>query len=436
MAGEIAVFLADDNLIAREGVRALLEREPDIAVVGAAADYDELVAGAATAAPHVVVTDIRMPPTFRREGIDGAREVRRRHPGTGIVILSQYEEPAFAVSLLSEGAAGLAYLLKDRVADGDQLVRAVREVSAGGSVLDVRIVEGLLGPVQSEEQLSEQEEALLRQVAEGRPIKAIAVTDASTPEAVSTAIEDLFRKLAVGISEGRRGALERLKRLHQAIVEREQQGERLSRLLPSGFAEKLRAGGYRLGETELLEVTILMCDIRGYSAIAERADPSALARQLGEHRAAMSAAVSAEDGTVMQFVGDAVMAVFGAQLGQERHAERALAAAFAMHAAQDEINRRWREDQLPPFRLGIGLSTGRVAAALLGSEERLEYSLVGDSVNLAQHLQQRAGPGETVVSQATADELGDRLDAEALGAARLKGREAEVHALRVRALQA
>jgi adenylate cyclase len=116
-----------------------------------------------------------MPPTFQREGIDAAREVRRRHPGTGIVILSQYEEPEFAVSLLSEGAAGIAYLLKDRVAEGDQLVRAVREVSAGGSTIDPRIVERLLNPVRADEDLSGSEEILLRHIAEGRPIKAIAV---------------------------------------------------------------------------------------------------------------------------------------------------------------------------------------------------------------------------------------------------------------------
>ena len=432
MSREISVFLADDNLIVREGVRALLELEPDINVVGAASDYDGLVEGAVAAEPHVVVTDIRMPPTFQREGIDAAREVRRRHPGTGIVILSQYEEPEFAVTLLSEGAAGIAYLLKDRVAEGDQLVRAVREVSAGGSTIDPRIVERLLNPVRADEGLSGNEEVLLRHIAEGRPIKAIAVVERTTPEAISAAIDDLFLNLARSASEGKQEALDHLKTLQRAIVEREEQGERLSRLLPFGLAQRLSKEGYRIGETELLEVTILMSDVRGYSTIAERADPSALAGQLNEHRAAMSSAVSAEGGTVMQFVGDSVMAVFGAMLGDEGHAEHALAAARAMHAAQEEINRRWEAEALPSFHLGIGLSTGRVAAALLGSEERLEYSLVGDSVNLAQRLQQWAEPGEIVVSEATVNALDDRLDTEPLEAGRVKGREAEVRALRVR----
>ncbi|MDP8936465.1 MAG: response regulator transcription factor, partial [Actinomycetota bacterium] len=101
----ISVFLADDNLIVRMGVKALLDREGDLEVVGLAADYDELLAGAEAAAPQVLVTDIRMPPSFQREGIEAAKELRKRHPGTGVVILSQYDDPEYAVSLLGDGAA-------------------------------------------------------------------------------------------------------------------------------------------------------------------------------------------------------------------------------------------------------------------------------------------------------------------------------------------
>src|ERR687894_1604973 len=144
MTGTISVFLADDNLIVREGVRALLQRQPDFDVVGVAADYDELLAGAEAAAPQVLVSDIRMPPTFQREGIEAAKELRKRHPGTGVVILSQYDDPEYAIALLAEGAAGYAYLLKDRVAEGDQLARAIREVASGGSMLDPKIVEALV----------------------------------------------------------------------------------------------------------------------------------------------------------------------------------------------------------------------------------------------------------------------------------------------------
>jgi DNA-binding NarL/FixJ family response regulator len=101
----IDVFLADDNVIVREGVRTLLERQRDLRVVGVAEDYDGLVAGVLATQPHVLVTDIRMPPTFQREGIEAAREVRQRCPGTGVVILSQYDDPEYAVSLVAEGSA-------------------------------------------------------------------------------------------------------------------------------------------------------------------------------------------------------------------------------------------------------------------------------------------------------------------------------------------
>jgi DNA-binding NarL/FixJ family response regulator len=142
----ISVFLADDNLGVREGLRALIELEEDLELVGVAGDFDSLVEGAEATEPQVVVTDIRMPPGFQREGIEAANLVRKRHPGTGIVILSQYDDPEYAVSLFSDEAAGYAYLLKDRVADGDQLVRAIREVATGGSMLDTNIVEALNKP--------------------------------------------------------------------------------------------------------------------------------------------------------------------------------------------------------------------------------------------------------------------------------------------------
>jgi adenylate cyclase len=426
----ITVVLADDNLIAREGVRSLLELEEDLEVVGVAADYDELVADAERLAPQAVVTDIRMPPNFEREGIDAAKEIRKRHPGTGIVILSQFDDPQYAVSLLSDGAAGFAYLLKDRIAEGDQLARAIREVTTGGSLIDPRIVEALVTPLR-DDSLTPTEEDLLRQIAEGRHIKAIAVSERTTPEAVSDAVERLFRKLADEAGRGDERALQRLRMLHRAIVEREEQGERLSRLLPEGLADEVRSGGRRIGETDVLEVTVLMSDVRGYSAIAESADPSELARQLNAHRAAMNAAIAANGGTVMQFVGDAVMAVFGAPMRREDHASCAVAAASAMHEGQVRLNNRWAAEDLPPFPLGIGVSTGSVAAALLGSEERLEYSLVGDAVNLTQRLQQLAGEEETVLSEATLDALPTPVDVEPLEPTRVKGRESTVQAYRL-----
>jgi len=420
------VFLADDNLIVREGVRALLSTAADIEVIGVAGSYQELVDGTEKSAPQVLVTDIRMPPNFEREGIEAAKLIRKRNPGTGVVVLSQYDDPDYAIALLGEGASGYAYLLKDRVAEGDQLARAIREVSTGGSMLDPKIVQALVQPVTAGRDLAESDEELLQLVAEGRSIQSIAVSQRTTPAAVSDAIEQLFLKLAQQASGGVNSSLRRLKMLHQAIVDREEQGESLSRLLPTGLADKLRREGRRIGETELLTVTVLMSDVRGYSTIAEAANPSILAGQLNEHRAEMNHAILAQGGTVMQFVGDSVMAVFGAPLPQEDHADRALAAAGDMHTRQLAINARWASKSLPAFELGIGLSTGQVAAALLGSEERVEYSCVGDSVNLAQRIQQLARGGETAMSEATFVALHQTVDATPMPPTSVKGRQTPV----------
>jgi adenylate cyclase len=429
----IDVFLADDNLIVREGVRAIIERHPDLRVVGMAADYDEVVSGATATEPQVLVTDVRMPPSFHREGIDAAKEVRKRYPGTGVVVLSQYDDPEYAVSLLAEGSAGYGYLLKDRVAEGNQLADAIRSVATGGTALDPTIVEALVRPVISPGELAPAEEELLGMIAEGKPIKAIAVARRVPPEAVDTEVEAVFVKLAAGVASGNPAALNRLRMLHQAIVDREEQGETLSRLLPGGLAEKLRDGKQRIGETETVVVTVLMSDIRSYSTIAEHADPSQLAGQLNTHRAAMNRAILGEGGTVMQFVGDAVMAVFGAPFPQPDHADRAVAAACGMHALQAGINTDWAAQGLQPFGLGIGLSTGEVAAALLGSEERLEYTLVGDTVNLSQRLQNLAAAGETVLSEATSRGLSVPADTVALGSQLVKGRDTPINAYKLAA---
>ena len=429
--GRISVLLADDSVIVREGRRALLALTDDMDVVGLAGDYDELIARAEELAPQVIVTDIRMPPTFQREGIDAARLVRKRHLGTGIVVLSQFDDPEYAVALLSEGASGCAYLLKDSVATGDQLARAIRAVSTGGSMLDPKVVEALVRPVSATE-LSPADEELLGMVAEGRPLKAIALSHGTTGADVAASVEQLFLKLAKQATGGRDAGLRNLRRLHQAIVDREEQGERLSRLLPGGIAERLR---HDAGETQRLVVTVLISDVRGYAAIAETSDPSRLAGQLRDHRTIASDAVLAERGTVMQFVGDSVMAVFGAPEPQLDHADRALCAANAVQSAQVELNRRWQADGLPAFDLGVGLSTGLVAAALIGSAERAEYSLVGDAVNLAQRLQQFAAPGETVLSEATYAALSHAPVAERLGPAPVKGRKELVTAFRIPALR-
>ncbi|MGZ4119727.1 MAG: adenylate/guanylate cyclase domain-containing protein [Actinomycetota bacterium] len=430
--GQITVLLADDNLIVREGVRALLSMEPDFEVVAVAADYDELIARAEEFVPQVLVTDIRMPPNFQSEGIDAAKQVRKRNPGTGVVILSQYDDPEYAISLLAEGQDGYAYLLKDRVGEGDQLAHAIRAVATGGSALDPKIIEALVRPVSSEGDLTPAEEEILRFVAEGRPHKRIAATLGMTPAAVAADVEKLFLKIAQGASAGTAGALRRLQTLHKAIVDREEVGETLEHMLPEGIAEKLRQMGKHVGESERMVVTVLMSDVRGYSGIAERTDPTHLAGQLNAHRGLLIDAIQTHGGTHMQFTGDGVMAVFGAPFPQEDHADRALRAAIQMHESQGALNATWIAQGLAPFNIGIGLSTGEVAAALLGSEDRMEYTLVGDTVNLSARLQDLARPGgQIVLSEATFKALEGPVDAELMDPTLVKGRAAEVVAYRI-----
>jgi class 3 adenylate cyclase len=175
-----------------------------------------------------------------------------------------------------------------------------------------------------------------------------------------------------------------------------------------------------------------MSDVRGYSGISERTDPTVLATQLNDHRREMNGAILDAAGTVMQYVGDAVMAVFGAPFPQDDHAAKAAVAAREMHQRQSALNATWEEQGLEPFGLGIGLSTGEVAAALLGSPERLEYTVVGDTVNLSQRLQDLARPaGTTVFSEATAEALGFPADMEPMDVQQVKGRDAPVKAFKI-----
>jgi class 3 adenylate cyclase len=222
-----------------------------------------------------------------------------------------------------------------------------------------------------------------------------------------------------------------------ATIERErgsrELSETLSHLLPTGLADRLRRDGLRIGQPELVEITLLMSDIRGYSGIAETIDPAQLAAQLNEHRSAMNHVIMNNAGIVMQYMGDAVLAVFGPTTSPGQHADQAFAAAQEMHLQQNQINEAWASRDQPIFGLGIGLSTGQVAAVLLGSDERLEYTVIGDAVNLAQRLQDLARPaGTTVMSEATWDSLTELPDEyERLTAQLIKGRRAPATCYRI-----
>ena len=200
----VRVVLAEDNYLVREGVRQLIEHQDGIELVAACEDLAGLRAAVEEHAPDVVLTDIRMPPGLRDEGLQVANELRRTHPRIGVVVLSQYAEPEYALALLESGAAGRAYLLKDRVGDVGQLVNAIREVAGGGSVIDPAVVEVLVAarsraarsPI---DELTAREREVLQRIAEGMNNAAIAGTLSLTERAVEKHINSIFSKL--GLSE-------------------------------------------------------------------------------------------------------------------------------------------------------------------------------------------------------------------------------------------
>jgi DNA-binding NarL/FixJ family response regulator len=200
----IRVVLAEDNYLVREGVARLLEREPDLEIVAACADHDSLLAAVEEHAPDVVLTDIRMPPTGTDEGIRAAETIREAHPDIGVVVLSQYAEPAYALGFLERGSEGRAYLLKERVSDLDQLRRAIVAVHEGGSVIDPKVVDALVAsrartaesPVA---RLTPRERDVLAEMAQGKNNAGIAAALVLTERAVEKHINSIFSKL--GLSE-------------------------------------------------------------------------------------------------------------------------------------------------------------------------------------------------------------------------------------------
>jgi len=198
----IRLVLAEDHYLVREGVRRLLEAQTGIEVVAVCGDLDSLLEAVDRERPDVVVTDIRMPPGHSDEGIQAARRLRETHPGLGVVVLSQYPNPSYALALLDTGSAGRAYVLKERVHDLDQLVAAIRAVSKGGSLIDPQVVEGLVAdrarPATSPlSQLTARERDVLGKMAEGRNNASIADDLVVTERSVEKVIHSIFEKLGL-----------------------------------------------------------------------------------------------------------------------------------------------------------------------------------------------------------------------------------------------
>ena len=202
----IRVALAEDNVLLREGVSRLVAANDDFELVGTASDLPQLLALVGAERPDVVITDIRMPPTGTNEGIQAAGWLRENHPDVGVVVLSQYTAPGYAMALLEHGSAGRAYLLKERVASVDELARAIRAVADGGSVIDPMVVDELVRSRAQDSQhvlssLTTRELEILAEMAQGKSNSAIAAALFVTERAVEKHTNSIFSKL--GLSEER-----------------------------------------------------------------------------------------------------------------------------------------------------------------------------------------------------------------------------------------
>jgi DNA-binding NarL/FixJ family response regulator/class 3 adenylate cyclase len=196
------IVIADDSVLLREGIVRLLE-EAGFEVAAQSGTREDVLRHVAMHKPNVAIVDIRMPPTHTDEGLRAAKEIRERFPDTGVLVLSQYVEPAYAMELLSESAEGVGYLLKDRVSDVDEFAAAVRRVGEGGSALDPTVVSQLVGRRRREdplEDLSPREREVLELMAEGRSNQAISERLFITPRAVEKHVTSIFQKLRLPAS--------------------------------------------------------------------------------------------------------------------------------------------------------------------------------------------------------------------------------------------
>jgi DNA-binding NarL/FixJ family response regulator len=193
----VKVVLADDSVLLREGVARILE-ESGFDVVGQAGNPDELMLKVRSYSPDVAVVDIRMPPTHTDEGLRAAKEIRERHPGVGVLVLSQYVEPEYAMDLLADSAEGVGYLLKDRISDVKEFASSVRRVAEGGSALDPSVVSQLVGRRRGDDPVSDltpREREVLELMAEGRSNGGIAERLVITERAVEKHVTSIFGKL-------------------------------------------------------------------------------------------------------------------------------------------------------------------------------------------------------------------------------------------------
>jgi DNA-binding NarL/FixJ family response regulator len=200
LSERLRIVIAEDNYLVREGTRELLHATGDVAVVAAVGNADDLLDAAERLRPDAVLTDVRMPPGHHMEGIVAAHTIRRRHETVGVVVLSQHADEAYAFHLFQDGTAGLGYLLKERVGDASELVRALREAASGRSVIDAIIVDALVGrrtraATSPLRELNDRERAVLNEMAQGKTNAAIAQTLHLSESAIEKHVRAIFAKL-------------------------------------------------------------------------------------------------------------------------------------------------------------------------------------------------------------------------------------------------
>jgi DNA-binding NarL/FixJ family response regulator len=199
----VRIVVAEDSMLVREGIQKLLGSQPGIEIVALCVDLPELLAAVEEHRPDAVLTDIRMPPHNSDEGIVAASILRHQHPEVGVVVLSQYVEPTYAIALFDGGSRGRAYLLKERLSDVEQLVQAIHEVTTGGSVIDPQVVESLVDARSRShhsplEHLTPREMEVLAEIAQGKNNAAVATSLVLSERAVEKHINSLFAKLGLG----------------------------------------------------------------------------------------------------------------------------------------------------------------------------------------------------------------------------------------------
>jgi DNA-binding NarL/FixJ family response regulator len=202
MSDRLRVVIAEDNYLVREGTRKLLEDSGEIDVLAAVGDAEQLRHAVRRLTPDAVLTDIRMPPGHHMEGIEAAHAIRAEHPGIGVAVLSQHTDESYAFALLRDGTSGLAYLLKDRLGDLEDLIRALREVARGGSVIDPQVVDALVARRTRTTKsvlaaLTHRELDVLREMAQGKTNAGIEQALHLSSSTVEKHVNSIFGKLGL-----------------------------------------------------------------------------------------------------------------------------------------------------------------------------------------------------------------------------------------------